>query len=48
MLSDLSLLVSVIPDREQVRVVVTGEIDLATADLLADQLAELFDSAGRR
>jgi anti-anti-sigma factor len=41
------LVVSAVPDREQARVVVAGELDLATAGELRGQIAELLD-AGRR
>jgi anti-sigma B factor antagonist len=45
MLSSLalpSLSVSVIPDRDRVRVLAVGELDLSTAELLDAQLDELF------
>ena len=41
------LCVSAIPDRETVRVLVVGEIDVSTAHLLGDQLAELLESGWR-
>jgi anti-sigma B factor antagonist len=41
------LAVSAVPDREHVRVIAAGEVDLATAGLLRDQLTELFDVGWR-
>jgi anti-sigma B factor antagonist len=38
------LSVSTMPDREVVRVVAAGEVDISTAQILADQLAELLES----
>jgi anti-anti-sigma factor len=38
----MSLSVSVIPDRDRVRVIAVGELDLSTAALLDDEIDELF------
>jgi anti-sigma B factor antagonist len=38
-----SLVVSAVPDRERVRLLVAGELDLSTVPLLREQLDTLFD-----
>jgi anti-sigma B factor antagonist len=37
------LAVTAVPDRDRVRVLAAGELDLATAGTLSDQIAELLD-----
>jgi anti-sigma B factor antagonist len=41
------LAVSAVPDRERVRVLVAGELDLATVGDVRDQIAELLDVGWR-
>jgi anti-sigma B factor antagonist len=41
------LAVSALPDRDRVRILAAGEVDLATADMLRGQIAELLDVGWR-